>query len=98
MKLAGLEVSSCSEEGGVVTAAGRYRLELTYPKAKDQTPFVLRAWLWRAGDELDLLVAAMAAHAEIWGIANDLTPSTAVFDTFVREQVWPAVGHFPADR
>ena len=98
MELSPPEVSSCSERNGVVTASGRYAVVLTYPKQKDQTPFVLRAWLWRAGDELDLLVAAMAAHTNMWGIANDLTPSTAVFDTFVHEQVWPAVSRPPFDR
>ncbi|MEJ2189015.1 MAG: hypothetical protein P8Y93_06275, partial [Acidobacteriota bacterium] len=74
-----------------------YTVELTYPKAEDQTPFVMRAWLWRAEDELHLLVAAMAAHADVWGIADDLTPSAAVFDAFVREQVWPAAGRPPLD-
>lgn len=54
-------------------------------------PHRVAAWMFDAGDSRYLLVASMAAWNEMWKRPVDLTPSKPVFDTYIRDQVKPAV-------
>ena len=38
-----------------------------------------------------LVVASMAAIADMWGIPNDLTPDPELMDRFLEEQVCPSL-------
>lgn len=78
-------------EGGRLIGSGVYTYAAQVGGKEYKIPYVFRAYLWENGPRTYFLLASMAALKEMWQIPNDLTPSSEVFDRFVRDEVLPAV-------
>jgi hypothetical protein len=76
---------------------GQGVIELAF-RSKDRTETVahpFRALMWRNKGRTFVLVGALEATVEVFGLADDLTPDPKVLDAFMQSRVVPAAGGLP---
>jgi hypothetical protein len=71
--------------------SGVYKYAAQVGGKEFEMPYIFKAFLWKDGPRTHFLLTSMAALKEMWQIPNDLTPSPEAMDSFVRNEVLPAV-------
>ncbi len=80
---------------GCVTVSGWMTGEEKGADWSEVKPHRVTAWMVDKGDTRYLVVATLAAWNEMWKRSVDLTPSEAVFDAYILDQVMPAIRNLP---
>ncbi|MFH1842180.1 MAG: hypothetical protein ABIF77_03155, partial [bacterium] len=86
-----LHLDKTWQEDQRIVAEGSFRYHTRAGGQDDNESFRFRAFLWREGEQVKLLLAGLVAIQDIWGAFKDLTPTPETFERFVAEQAWPAI-------
>ena len=94
-ELKGLETKGILAEKGYFVGEGVYQFHSSMKvEGQERTsiePYVFKAFLWTKGQRTYLLVASMISRQFLWGRPTDLSPTSGVFERYVRKEVLPRI-------